>query len=149
MQVTIRGKEKEIYVQTITLQPEISKNLYGFHCLGCGNFHQKIGGKVSKIYPIYEPNEQMVVVSRCRNCGAEYNFQTYDGYSSEKIKVILHPLEGGQTTHFYCYSGKDLLLDYTLQEIYSWEDNKNKKTPFVAHCQNTNCNLEYFFSDIF
>ena len=148
MQVTIKGEEKEMYVQTITLQPETSKNLYGFHCVGCGNFHQKIGGKVSKIYPIYEPNDQMPVVSRCRNCGAEYNFQTYDGYSSEKIKVILHPKDKIQTTHFYCYSGKDLLLDYTANEIYSWEENKNMKTPFIAHCQNADCNLTYFFSDI-
>lgn len=146
MQVNVKGVQRQLAVQTITLQPEVSDNMYGFHCLGCGNFHQKIGGKVSKIYPIYEPSDQVPVVSKCRNCGKEYNFQTHDGYSSEKIKVILKPLES--MNYFYCYRGKDKILEFTSVFIRSSIDGEIKKTPFLSHCSNPSCETVYSFTDI-
>lgn len=146
MQVQIKGEEKDIYVQTITLQPETGGNLYGFHCVNCGNFHQKIGGKVSKIYPVYEPSDQVPVVSKCRNCGSEYTFQTHDGYSTEEIKVVLHPR--AQTDRFYCYRGKDLLLEYTDTKVLTWEKVVDTP-PFSLACKNPDCDLIYFISDIF
>jgi uncharacterized Zn finger protein len=143
MQVQIKGETKQLNVQTITLQPEDGNNLYGFHCLNCGNFHQKIGGKVSKIYPIYEPSDQVPTISRCRNCGQEYNFQTHDGYSSDKIKVVLSPLEN--VNYFYCYKGKDKILEYTSSYILSKVENKMKNAPFFSHCSNTSCETIYYF----
>lgn len=146
MQVNVKGVQREISVQTITLQPEDSGNMYGFHCLGCGNFHQKIGGKVSKIYPIYEPSDQVPVVSKCRNCGKEYNFQTHDGYSTDKIKVILKPTES--MNFFYCYRGKDKILEYTSAYIKSHVDGEIKKVGFDSSCSNPSCDAVYSFTDI-
>lgn len=146
MEVTVRSIPKTINVQTITLQPEDGNNLYGFHCLGCGNFHQKIGGKVSKVYPIYEPSEQVPVVSKCRNCSQEMAFQTRDGYPPERIKVILKSLQ--PINLFYCWKGKDKILEYSKTSIHSYVDNTQKKIPFDSPCSNNLCDTVYFFSQL-
>jgi hypothetical protein len=146
MQVQIKGATVEIRVQTITLQPEETGNMYGFHCLGCGNFHQKIGGLVSKVYPIYEPTDQVPVISKCRNCGREYNFQTHDGYDTKQIKIVLHPTES--MNYFYCYKGKDKILEYTPMYVRSHVDNQYKTAPFTSNCINPTCDMVYLFSDI-
>lgn len=142
----VKGEPKQLRVSTITLQPEDTNNMYAFHCLNCGNFQQQIGGKVSKIYPIYEPSDQVPVVSTCRHCMAKYTFQTYDGYSTDKIKVILHPTQSINV--FYCSRGKNRILEYTARMITTIQDNERKQPPFDAQCPDINCGAMYFFSDL-
>lgn len=146
MQVIIKGEPLELRVQTITLQPETGGALYGFHCLSCGHQLQKIGGKVSKVYPIYEPSDQVPVITRCRQCRREYNFQTHDGYSTEKVKVVLHPLES--RNYFYCYREKAYMMEYGKDYIRSQIDNEYKTTPFESSCINPVCDIVYSFEDL-
>ena len=147
MQVNIKGEAKELAITTITLQPEDTGNLYGFHCLMCGNTIQKIGGKVSKICPFYEPTEQTLSLTKCLNCKTEYNFQTHDGYATDEIKVILHPTQNA-LNKFFCYRGKDLLLEYSATEIYSLVDNMTRTTPFISSCRSADCTQLYYFADM-
>lgn len=147
MQVQIKGELQELPLQTITLQPEDGINIYSFHCPNCGNYSKQIGGKVSKIYPFYEPNDQVVVVDRCRSCGRKYNFQTHSGYSSEKVKIILHPFE--EQNYFYCTTqGKSKILEYAKNYIYSFVENKIKTAPFFSTCAESMCKTVYYFSDL-
>lgn len=147
MQVQIRGEAQEMPLQTVTLQPEMGNNLYSFHCPNCGNNMDQIGGKVSKIYPFYEPSDQVAVVNKCRSCKKKITFQTHDGYSSEKVKVILHPVE--EQNYFYCYAqGRTKLLEYAKNYIYSFVENKIKKPPFFSSCVDRACTTVYYFSDL-
>ena len=152
MQITTTEGIKDIYVQTVTIQPQVITKLYGFHCVNCGQvIPNKIGGKVSKIYPVYEPSEQTPIITRCKKCFREYAFQTYDGYSKEQVKVILHaiPTNEMNTNQFYCWRGKDLLLDFTSSSIYSYVEKQYKTIPFVSKCSKLDCDVTYLFSDIF
>lgn len=146
MEVVIKGAVKQMRVSTITLQPEEGNNMYSFHCISCGNFHQQIGGKVSKIYPIHEPSDQVPVVSTCRNCGHKYTFQTFNGYDEKRIKVVLHAEK--PYNMFYCYKGKNRILDYTAQKVFTTFERQVKKPPFEKKCPDSECGTLYFFQDL-
>lgn len=147
MEVSIRGEIKDLPLQTVTLQPESGNNVYGFHCPNCGNMMEQIGGKVSKIYPFFEPTDQVTVISKCRSCQKKITFQTHDGYSSEKVKVILHPF--GEQNYWYCTAqGKTKLLEYAKNYIYSFVENKIKTTPFFSPCVDATCKTVYYFADL-
>lgn len=146
MQALIRGQVVELRVSTITLQPQEQFNMYAFHCPNCGNFLQQIGGEVSKIYPFYEPSNEVPVISRCKICGTRYNFQTHDGYSSQKIKVVLHPTD--TTNSFFCTNNKDKVIEFTSERAITVQDNKKHGFPFAAQCPTPACKKTYWFAEM-
>lgn len=150
MEVMIKNQPQDLRVSTVTLQPESGNNVYSFHCSGCGNWNQQIAGRVSKIYPFYEPSPDVPVISTCSRCGKKYTFQTHDGYMSTKVRVILHPTE--DVNYFYCYVSKHRVLEYTKSEIRTVQDNKKHITPFFSECpgdmKGTRCDKTYFFAEI-
>lgn len=145
MQVQIKGATQDLRVSTVTLQPEDSNNMYSFHCSGCGKFIQQIGGRVSKIYPFYEPAKDVVTITPCPQCGLKYTFQTHDGYSSEKIRVILHPIK--EVNYFYCVDSKHRVLEYTPQAIRTM-DNVMHQAPFQTDCPDESCLRVYFIAEM-
>jgi hypothetical protein len=149
MNVVMNGEAKDLRVSTITLQPEGNNNIYPFNCPGCGNFIQQIaGGKVSKIYPYYEPSSDVASISKCKLCNRRYTFQTYDGYSSEKIRVILHPEEDKEVTNFYCVRNKQHILAFTPLKVKTVADNKLHHLPFFSNCSDNYCDKVYYFAEM-
>ena len=145
MQVNIKGTIHDLRVSTITLQPEEGNNMYSFHCSSCGNFLQQVGGIVSKIYPFYEPSNDVPVISTCPRCGKKYTFQSHDGYLSDKVRVILHPTE--DHNYFYCASGKHRILEFTRSAV-STMDGKLKGIPFEVNCPGESCLRVYFIAEM-
>ncbi|HEX9059110.1 MAG TPA: hypothetical protein VF941_02930 [Clostridia bacterium] len=146
MKAIVRGQTIELRVSTVTLQPQEQLDIYAFHCPNCGNFLQQVGGKVSKIYPFYEPTREVLVVSRCKTCGTRYNFQTFDYYASDKIKVILHPTN--TTNYFFCANSKDKILEFAPDRAITIKDNKKHGFPFTASCPLPECKRIYWFSEM-
>jgi len=146
MQAIIKGNIVELRVSTITLQPQESITFYPFYCPNCGNFHQQLGGEVSKIYPFYEPSNDVPVISKCKTCGMRYNFQTHDGYSSEKVKVILHPTD--TTNYFFCTNNKDKIIEFSPDVAITAKDNKKHGFPFQTQCPAVDCKKTYWFAEM-
>lgn len=150
MNVTIKNQPTSMAVSTVTLQPEEGNNMYAFHCTNCGNYLQQIGGKVSKIYPFYEPSNDVPVIIRCTSCKQKYTFQTHDGYNSEKVRVLLHPTE--DYNEFYCWDGKHQILEFNEKRVITIPDNKPHYLPLFTRCKGvTNgvrCTKEYYFAEI-
>lgn len=150
MEVMIKGQPQDLRVSTVTLQPEEGNNVYSFHCPNCGNWNQQVAGRVSKVYPFYEPSADVPVISTCPRCSRKYTFQTHDGYVSSKVRVILHPTE--EVNYFYCIVSKHKILQYTSSEVLTVEDNRRHMLPFGTLCpgdmKGNRCNKAYFFAEI-
>ena len=145
MQAIIRGNIVELRVSTITLQPQTDNTLYAFHCPNCGKYLQQVG-EITKIYPFYEPSNDALSVSKCKNCGTQYNFQTHDGYSSEKVKVILHLTD--TTNYFFCPKTKDKIIEFAPDRAVTIKDNKPHGFPFQTQCPLPECKQNYWFTEM-
>lgn len=153
MHVNIHGQQKYIAVSTVTLQKVADGVTYPYHCNNCGNTLCVIGGKVTKIYPILEPSEQIVVIQTCKSCKAKYTFQDSNTPThTNMIKVLLSPKMEMQ--NFYCYLGGgenkylNKILEYSKGSLYSPMLHKTYKAPFVATCGNKDCELQYQFTQL-
>ena len=150
MRIIVKGEERYIPVSTVTLYQE-GETTYPFHCPNCGNTSNIIGGKVTKMTPIYEPSDQIPVISTCKSCKAKYVFQ--DSLEPEvTINVILSLTPVIQS--FYCYLGggeqkyMNKILEYNNQAVFSYLDHDNIKLPFISRCTNAECPLTYQFSQL-
>ena len=142
-------EERYISVSTVTLYKEATDTTYPFHCTNCGNTTNIIGGKVTKIYPILEPSDQITVVTTCKSCKAKYTFQDSTNDIDKSVVVLLSPKIERQS--FYCYLGggdtKNInrILDYDTQQNYSYLESSMVSMPFNSHCTNSDCTLVYQF----
>jgi hypothetical protein len=150
MLIKVHGEERYIPVSTVTLYSE-GNTTYPFHCPNCGNTSNIIGGKVTKMTPIFEPSDQIPVISTCKSCKAKYVFQ--DSVEPEvTITVVLSRTPEIQS--FYCYLGGgdtkfiNKILEYNNQTVFSYLDHENIDLPYVTRCANTDCPLTYQFSQL-
>ena len=150
MQVQIKGQTQDLRISTITLQPKVDNTVYGINCPNCSQFLTQTDGKVSKIMPYYEPTEQNLVVNKCRTCNTKYNLQTYEGYSSDTIRVVLHPTKADND--FWCTNrinaDRCRILAFTEDKIFTMLDKKKHNTPFFASCYQEGCGQKYYFAEM-
>lgn len=152
MQVTIHGQTKYIPVSTVTLVRAGENETYPFHCINCGNTSNIIGGKVVKIYPIFEPSDQIPVLSTCKACKTKYVFQDSTEVVSDGVKVLLYPKD--QLQSFFCYLGGgevksiNKILEYNKIHSYSFYANAEVHLPLITKCTNRDCDLIYQFNQL-
>lgn len=148
IKVQIKGEIQDVAINTVSLVPDLTdNNLYMFHCTGCGASIAQYQGRVTKIYPFIEPTTDVMVVKRCRKCGMSYTFQTHHGYKNRTTKVILHANIDGYTA-FYCHLGRQPVLRFNHDRIYSLADHQEKQVPFLGRCPVETCPAEYYFADL-
>lgn len=150
MEVVIRGKPQNLDVSTLTFKQKANVTT-SVHCPSCGGPITVVGGDVSKIYPYYEPTDQLLIIDKCKTCGRRFTFQSYDTSPSEKIRVILRVT--GDLNDFWCIGnhegGKNCkILEYTPQNVFTIVDKKRHLLPFATKCYMNSCDKQYWFAEI-
>jgi uncharacterized protein YlaI len=135
---TLKDNTK-IDLQVNTISVAHNKNITLFRCPACGTGVAQIVGTVVKIYPMIEPSEEVLVISRCRDCGALYNFQTQVS-TKRSIKVKLLRNEMPVQTWF-CHVCRNPLLQMNKDGIIDMYDFKPLELPANLVCDK--CNTEY------
>jgi hypothetical protein len=138
----------ELHINTVTLNPVYDGTVELFRCFVCGSAISQHQGEVSKIMPISEPTQEMLVIKKCPECGTLYTFHTQVKEKPRPTKVVLFVEPGRLENLFMCFICRQPLLRYTLHGIYDIPDNKAVETPFKLKCPRNDCPADYVFLDL-
>ena len=150
MQLTIRRDNKpiDLHISTITITPTDEHLISLFRCVVCGSPVSQYEGDVIKLYPIVEPTQDALVISRCSDCGCLYTFHTQLVSKPQPTKVILFVDNLRVENLFRCYICRQPLLKYTLNGVYDMVNNAVATLPYLLHCPGYECNASYRFIDV-
>ncbi|MBU6501162.1 MAG: hypothetical protein KGJ89_05340 [Patescibacteria group bacterium] len=149
MKITVKNQEKEILVQTVSLQKNKfdPTNLYLFRCPYCGTAITQIQGLVNKIVAGVEPTENVIVVHQCATCKRLYTFQTLEYPDIRETKVMLVNSLGAMST-FRCYICRTPLVEFRGDKVIRISDMSMVHIPSHIPCPNDGCPGIYYFQDV-
>lgn len=148
MKILSKNEEKEILVQTISVQRDLGNPLttYLFLCPYCSYNIVQIQGRVTKMGPGLVPTDEVITVSKCPRCEMRYTFQT--GVSrKDRTEVVLTKFENPQNI-WRCYICRTPLLQFSYDDIYLLPVVKRVELPISVNCPGNNCPARYYISDI-
>jgi|SRR5581483_4949572 len=147
MQITVHGKPQEILISTVLLSKSKTDptNIYMFHCYNCASPLHKIQGEATSIHAGLVPNDNVVVVTQCRECKSNYTFLTTK-YQTPVTKLTLFYEKGHEA--FHCPICRSPLVRYNADYAVILPRKIVEEFPEDFQCINQTCNRFYQLEEI-